>query len=415
MTAEIVSVGTELLLGDTVDTNAAALGKAFARSGIRHVRRQTVGDNLERLRVALEEALERSDLVVTIGGLGPTEDDLTRDGISAALNSPMVQDDQVLEHLKDRVRKRSYPWVESMARQAMRPECAEIIRNDFGSAPGLLCRKDGKAIIALPGPRGEFLGMLEGPVSSILQELGGGGRTIVSKTLRIVGLGESMVEERVRFLLDSENPTVAPYAKTWEVHLRITAFGDDEKSARKLIKPAEESARLELGDNIYGEDDESLPEVVVRLLKERGETVAAGESCTGGLLCGALTDVKGASGVLRGGVVAYVADAKIAHLNVSAETILEHTVYSPEVAVEMAQGSRDRFGATWGLGITGVAGPEPDGNTKPGRVWIALAGPDQVLHETFRFPGDRESVRHRAVAAALNLLRRTVMAKTADN
>jgi nicotinamide-nucleotide amidase len=413
MTAEIVSVGTEILLGDIVDTNAAALGKAFARAGISHVRRQTVGDNLERLATALREALERSDLVVTIGGLGPTEDDLTRDGIAAALESPILEDGEVLEHLKERVRKRNYPWVESMGRQAMRPECAEIIVNDFGSAPGLLCRKNGKAIIALPGPRGEFLGMLDGPVASILQELGGGKQTIVSKTLRIVGLGESMVEERVKFLLDGGNPTVAPYAKTYEVHLRITASAADEKEARKLIAPVERSIRLELGDHIYGEDEESLPEVVVRLLKERGETIAAGESCTGGMVCGSLTDVTGASGVLKGGVVAYVADAKVAHLGVSTETILEHTVYSPEVAIEMAMGARDRFGATWGLGVTGVAGPEPDGNTKPGRVWIALAGPEEVVHETFRFPGDRESVRHRSVTAALNLVRKAVLAKMA--
>lgn len=409
MTAEIISVGTEILLGDIVDTNAAALGKAFARAGISHVRRQTVGDNLDRLTTALREALERSDLVVTIGGLGPTEDDLTRDGIAAALDSPLVEDGEVLEALKERVRKRNYPWVDSMGRQAMRPECAEIIRNDFGSAPGLLCRKDGKAVIALPGPKGEFNGMLEGPVTSILYELGGGHRTIVSKTLRIVGLGESMVEERVRFLLDSQNPTVAPYAKTWEVHLRLTASAADEDKARRLISPVERQIRDELGEHIYGEDGETLPQVVVNLLKQRGETLAAGESCTGGLMCGAVTDVTGASGVLRGGVVAYVADAKISQLGVSQETINAFTVYSVEVAAEMAKGARDRFGSSWGIGITGVAGPDPDGNTKPGQVWIALCGPQGIRHEEFQFPGDRDSVRRRAVSGALNLLRRAIL------
>lgn len=408
MTAEIVCVGTEILLGDIVDTNSALLGKVFAECGIVHLRRHAVGDNLERLTAVLRESLERADLVVTIGGLGPTEDDLTRDGIAAALQSTMIEDQEVLDHLKLRVRKRKYPWVDSMARQAQRPECAEVIRNDFGSAPGLLCRKDEKVVIAMPGPKGEFQGMLDGPVQSILREISGSEEVFHSRTLRIVGLGESMVEERVKHLMTGSNPTVAPYAKNYEVHLRITAAASDVPEAEKLIAPVEADLRQILGGHVYGVDNETLAEVVVRLLKQRGETVAAAESCTGGLICGAITDVSGASGVLKGGVVAYIADIKQSALGVREQTIREHTVYSEAVAIEMAEGVRNKLGSTWGIGITGVAGPDKDGDVPPGSVWIALAGETETTTETLKLPGSRDDVRKRAVMASLNLIRKTI-------
>ena len=412
MTAEIICVGTEILLGDIVDTNSALLGKVFAECGIVHLRRQVVGANLGRLTEALKESLSRADLVVTIGGLGPTEDDLTRDGIAAALESPLIEDQAVLAHLKERVRGRNYPWVESMARQAQRPECAEVIRNEFGSAPGLLCRKGGKAIIAMPGPKGEFGGMLAGPIQSILRELSGTKEVFHSRTLRIVGLGESMVEERVRHLMSGSNPTVAPYAKDYEVHLRITAAAKNSSEAEGLIAPVENELRHILGGHVYGIDSETLAQVVVRLLKQRGETVATAESCTGGLICGAITDVSGASGVLRGGIVAYIADIKQSALGVSQQTIEEHTVYSEAVAMEMAEGVRQRLNSTWGVGITGVAGPDADGNVPAGSVWIALAGGGKTHVEALRLPGSRDDVRRRSVMAALNLLRKTIERKS---
>lgn len=404
MKAEIVSVGTELLLGTTVDTNAAQLGEALARYGIACTHRQTVGDNLERLTDALRLALSRADLVITIGGLGPTMDDLTRDGIAAALEDELTHDPEIEAHLRDLYAKRKLRWVDSVSRQAMRPASGSVLENAFGTAPGLVCRKAGKVVCALPGPPREFGPMMSGPLALVLAELSGG-RVIHSRTLRVCGLGESRVEELTHDLMGSENPTVAPYAKPFEVHLRLTAAAETLEEAGNLIRPLEEQVRQRLGWHVYGADEDTLESAVWQALHERGQTVCTAESCTGGLLAGRLTEVPGASTVFVGGVVAYNETVKTRELGVPDSLLREHTAVSEAVAVAMAEGARHKFGADFALSVTGVAGPGPDADGHPeGMVVIALAREGEMEVGAHHLGRGRASVRQRATQAALTLL-----------
>ena len=409
MTAEIVAVGTELLLGDTVDTNSAELGKVLAQLGVSHTGRQTVGDNVERLEAALHLALSRSDIVFTIGGLGPTQDDLTREGIAAALDEETVLDEEVLQGVRDKLKKRRVPFVPSQKRQAYRPACAETIENHNGTAPGLVCRKDGKTVIALPGPTLEFRPMLEGPVRRLLAEMGGGS-VIHSRTLKVVGLGESMVEQKLGELMSSERPTVAPYAKLGEVHLRLTAQAASVEEADAVIAPVEAQVRERLGDAVFGSDDDTLEAVVLQLLRIRGEKLAVAESCTGGGLGARLTSVPGASDVFEGGVVSYSDRVKSSLLGVRTETLAEYGSVSEQCANQMAQGAQEATGADWGVSITGVAGPDGGTTDKPvGLVFIGVSGPDGTVVERHSFPGTREAVRNRSVQQALTALRVRLM------
>ncbi|MCH8980344.1 MAG: competence/damage-inducible protein A [Armatimonadetes bacterium] len=412
MTAEIVAVGTELLLGDTVDTNSAELGKVLAQLGVSHTHRQTVGDNLERLSEALKLALSRSDIVFTIGGLGPTQDDLTREGIASALEDELVLDEQVLQGVRDKLSTRRVPFVPSQKRQAYRPACAETIENDNGTAPGLVCRKDGKTVIALPGPTLEFMPMLQGPVRRLLAEIGDGS-VIHSRTLKIVGLGESMVEQKLGDLMSSERPTVAPYAKLGEVHLRLTAQAASVEEAREIIAPVEARIRERLGDAVFGGDEDTLEAVVLQLLRDRAERLAVAESCTGGGLGARVTSVPGASDVFEGGVVSYSDHVKSSLLGVREQTLAEHGAVSEQCAAEMAEGCKKATGAEWGVSITGVAGPDGGTADKPvGLVYIGVSGPDGTVVERHIFPGTREAVRNRSVQQALTALRARLMAST---
>lgn len=405
MTAEIVSVGTEILMGQIVDTNAQAIGKLLPELGIVHRNRQTVGDNLARLTAALKLALERSDIVFTIGGLGPTQDDLTRDGISEALGEPLVLDARIEERLKKLFALRNVTWTESQSRQAMRPACAEPIDNPNGTAPGLICQKDGKTVIAMPGPKGEFLPILDGPVRTFLESLQRG-QTIVSRTLRIVGLGESIVEKKVQHLLTSENPTIAPYAHPGEVHLRLSAAAGTQEEAHTLLEPFAQQVREALGNAIYAEGEISLEEHLLNLLRQRGQTLAVAESCTAGGLGARLTNPPGSSDVFLGGVISYSNEVKERLLGVHPGVLLEKGAVSGECAVEMAKGARGLIGADWALSITGIAGPGGGSEGKPvGLVFIGCAGPDRVEAEEHRFRGSRDSIRQRSIQWALVMLR----------
>lgn len=285
MTAEIVSVGTELLLGHVVDTHAPLMAQILAECGISCQRRTTVGDNRERLVSVLRESLDRCRVVITIGGLGPTLDDLTRDGIAEALGVPLEHVPEVEERLRRFFAQRNLRWTDSIARQAEKPEGSELIENRFGTAPGLLCRNGDRTVIALPGPKGEFVPMANGPVREILSRLGGSG-VIHSRTLRIVGMGESHVEDMVRDLMDCEDPTVAPYAHTGEVHLRLTSRAPSVEEALHKVAPMEAEIRSRLGAAVFGVDSTDLESAVIALLVSRGETLAVAESMTGGELGG---------------------------------------------------------------------------------------------------------------------------------
>lgn len=408
MTAEIVSVGTELLLGQIVDTHAPVMARILAGCGIGCTRRTTIGDNWDRLVATFREALDRADVLITIGGLGPTADDLTRDAIAAALGDELVNEPEVEAHLRAFFAARGVPFAESNARQAQRPTSAQLIDNPNGTAPGLICRKNGKVVIALPGPKGEFDPMAYGPVKTFLEGLQGG--VIHSRTLRIVGMGESNVEEIVRDLMDAENPTVAPYAHTGEVHLRLTARTTDHAAAELMLDPVETTIRARLGSHVFGTDQTTLEMSIVQMLAERGETVATGESMTGGELAGRLTSAPGSSAVFLGGVVAYSMAAKVNQLGIAPSLLDEFGPVSEEAARALADSARSRFGATYGIGITGNAGPTSDIDGKPvGLVYLGLATPSGTTVEKLEYRGIREDIRRRTTQQALNRLRKLVM------
>lgn len=413
MRAEILSVGTELLLGQIVDTNAAYLARVLSDLGISVYRRVTVGDNMDRLLAALRQALADSDIVLTIGGLGPTMDDITRDGLAGALEDTLLFDEGIADRLREFFRKRGMPVLESNLRQAWVPTNGRAIDNPNGTAPGLLFEKNGKIGIALPGPPNEFIPMVDNQVVPYLREKTGNVGTIRSKVLRIAGVGESLVEERVKDLMHDSNPTVAPYAKVGEVHLRVTAKATTAEEADALILERALQIYDILGDAIYGEGDDPIEKAVVLALKERGQTIATAESCTGGLLSQRITDIAGSSDVFVGGVVAYSNQVKSSMVSVPAETIERVGAVSVEVAKALAEGARARFGTTYGVGITGIAGPGGGTPDKPvGLVYLAVAYPGGCEVDEAHYIGSRAIVRHRASQTALNMLRLRVLHST---
>jgi nicotinamide-nucleotide amidase len=404
--AEIVSVGTELLLGQIVDTNAAYLSRALSEIGITLHRRSTVGDNMERLLAALNEAMASADVVLTIGGLGPTMDDITRDGLAAALKDPLQLDENIADRLSDFFRQRNVPLVKSNLRQAMAPVYGRIIDNPNGTAPGLLFENLGRIGIALPGPPNEFIPMVDNHVIPYLSAKTGGVGAIRSLVLRVAGVGESLVEEMVKDLMLDSNPTVAPYAKVGEVHLRITARADTPEQAAELILDRATLVRARLGTSIYGENDTPIEGAVVELLRQRRETVSTAESCTGGLVAQRITDISGSSEVFPGGVVVYSNTAKTDLAGVPAETIARVGAVSQEVAGSLANGVRERFNSTYGIGITGIAGPTGGSPEKPvGLVYLAVSGADGCEVEKANYIGSRSIIRQRASQTALNMLR----------
>lgn len=404
MRAEVVSVGTELLLGSTIDTNAPTLGQLLAECGIDCSFRQTVGDNLERATHAIRQALDRSDCVITIGGLGPTEDDLTRNAIAASCDVDLELQPEMLATLKQIFESRNLKWVDSNQRQAMLPVGGQFIDNPFGTAAGIRMDVGGKIILALPGPPREFKPMLANYVKPLLAKLSGGS-IIHSKVLRVCGMGESRVEDAIKDLLHTSNPSIAPYAKTWEVHLRLTARAQNVAEAEELIRPLESGVRQILGAHVYGTDETTLEMAVGERLAALNLTVSAAESCSAGLLMSRLAAVPGASRYLVGGAVTYTVQMKIQELGVPEQLIEAHSPVSEQVAEQMAIGARKRYGTDYALAITGVAGPGPDDRENPeGLVYVALAGPHQVEVEQHHLGRGRDSIRMRASQAALTLL-----------
>jgi nicotinamide-nucleotide amidase len=405
MTAEIVSVGTELLLGQIVDTHAPVMARILAECGIGCTRRSTVGDNWDRLVMTLAEALDRADILITIGGLGPTVDDLTRDAIATALEDTLEIVPEIEEKLRRFFSTRNIPWNESIGRQAEKPTSAKLIDNPNGTAPGLFCQKNGKTVIALPGPKGEFNPMAYGPVKDLLSRLEGN-NVIHSRTLKIIGQGESTVEAQIRDLMDSDSPSVAPYAHTGEVHLRLTAKASSVREADLIIDPMEAEIRARLGDAVFGINSDTMESKIIELLTSQGKTVAVAESMTGGELGGRLTMVPGSSKAFLGGAIAYTPLAKAKLAQVSEQTLAEFGPVSRETAIELAQGIRQALGADFGLSITGNAGPDADVDGKPvGLVYIALVSTEGVEVEECRYRGVREDIRRRAAQLALAMLR----------
>lgn len=408
MNAEVISVGTELLLGQIVDTHAPRMARILAECGIGCQRRSTIGDNMDRLVAAIRESLSRCDVVVTIGGLGPTLDDLTRNAIAEALDDSLENVPEVAEQLKAFFDRRGIRWSESILRQAEKPTCARLIDNPHGTAPGLICEKNGKRVVALPGPKGEFNPMADGPVRLYLGSLTEG-QVIHSRVLRICGIGESHVEDLVRPFMNSENPTVAPYAHPAEVQLRVTAKATSLAAAEAIIQPVVDDLSSILGEYLFGFDDTPLEEAVLAELVLRESTVAVAESMTGGGLAERITAVPGASKAFLGGAIVYTGLMKQDLLGVRAETISTYGAVSGECAREMAEGARSRFRSTYAVSVTGNAGPTAEvGDAPVGVTFIGVAGPGGASVERIQSRGLREDIRRRATQVALVNLRRAI-------
>jgi nicotinamide-nucleotide amidase len=402
--AEIISIGTEILLGEIVDTNAPYLAGQLPLLGIDLHWITQVGDNQGRIVEALERAWSRSDLIITTGGLGPTEDDLTRESIAAMLGEEMKVDPDLEKWLRGLFTRLGYEMPERNLKQARLIPSARAIPNPRGSAPGWWIKRDDRMLLAMPGPTGEMQRMWEREVRDEIR------RTlstaiIVSRTLKIFGLPEARVDELVSPFLSSANPTIGVYARPSGIELRLTAKACDQGEAKKMIAPLEAQIRSIIGDHIWGTDDETLEKVVGDLLREKGLTLATMESCTGGRLADLLTNVSGSSRYFKGGLVAYSNEMKAA-FGVAPELITQHGAISSPVAEAMAVAARSCLGTDIGIGITGVAGPEELEGKPVGTVCIGITDGTRTRSTRTIFPQHRQQIKLYAATGALSKLRR---------
>lgn len=407
MNAEIISVGTELLLGQVVNSDTAIVARELSALGIGLHYTCVVGDNPERLREAVNTALSRSDLLIMTGGLGPTTDDLTKETTARAAGKKLVLHEESLERIKNYFGGRL--MTKNQEKQAWLPEGCTVLKNDNGTAPGCAFKAEsGCTVIMLPGPPSELEPMLKNEAVPYLKK--SQESVILSHNVHIYGLGEAPVAEIMDDRMDGENPTLAPYAKEGECMLRVTAKAPTGEEAEKLMAPLLEEIKTRLGDYIYGIDVESLEEVVVRELKKSGKTLCTAESCTGGLLAKRITDIPGSSEVFNMGLVTYSNGAKEALLSVPAEILAAHGAVSAETARAMAEGAVKRSGSDLGVGITGIAGPDGGTPEKPvGTIYIALSDGENTWvakRETIGRFKTREWHRHCAASQALDMVRR---------
>lgn len=406
-TAELIAVGTELLLGNIANTDAQMISQGLSQLGINVYYHTVVGDNPQRVRQAVDIARGRADILITTGGLGPTCDDLTKVAVAQAFGKELVYHEPSAQRIRERFAQRGTPVTENNFQQAMVPEGCTVLDNDWGTAPGVAFQADGTHVLMLPGPPRECAMMFRHRALPYLQKLSDG--VIASRTVKTFGIGESAAEALLRDLMNAlHNPTLAPYAKPTGTELRITAHAPTREEALRLIAPVEEQVKAILGDKVIGVDVDSLEEVCFALLKDRGLTVGTAESCTGGLLAKLLTDLPGSSSVFRGGVVSYTNGVKAGLLGVPQDLLDRYGAVSPQVAEAMARGAKAALGCDIALSTTGVAGPDADDRGNPiGLVYLGLARGDQCQVTEFRAgPVERERVRRQAAQTALDLLRR---------
>ncbi len=408
MQAEIISVGTELLLGRTVNTNASYLSKKLCGLGIDLFYQTTVGDNRVRLFTALKRALHRSEIILLTGGLGPTVDDLTLEIIAQAADKKLKLNPAVLRDIKSHFRRRGIAMPKDNIRQALIPEGATALKNEVGTAPGLIIPEKEKVLIALPGVPAEMKPMVERDVAPYLAKRFAGNWVIISRAIRTTGLAESQVNQKVKDILKLKPPlTVGIYAHTEGVDLNITAKARGLSQAQRLIRPAERKIRRRLKEYIYGEDRQTLEEVVAQSLIKTKNTLDVAESCTGGLICKRLTNISGSSKYFTLGIVSYSNHAKQSLVGIPVSTLQKFGAVSKETACLLAKNIKQLANTELGLGVTGVAGPTGATKAKPlGLVHIALASPRKIYYRELHFHGDRSAVRLRASQAALDMLRR---------
>lgn len=371
MNCELISVGTEILLGDILNTNAQYLSKELAALGINVLHQSTVGDNRTRLLQSLDLAFSRCELVILTGGLGPTPDDLTKEVCAEFFGAELYEDEEILRNIESYFTNKKIPMPPSNKKQALVPENSTVLHNANGTAPGFIMEKDGRIIVILPGPPKEAEPMFREQVRGYLKKYTK--EVIVSHSIRTFGIGESAMSEKVEHLLSLSNPTVAPYAKSGEALLRVTAKAESKEKAEELMKPVIREIERILGDSIYGTDVNSVEEATVKLLKEKNLTVALAESCTGGLCAKRITDISGASDIFHCGVVSYSDEIKNKVLGVKKEHLEKYTAVSPVVAAQMALGAKRIASASFGAAVTGYAGPFYEGCKDPvGLIYIAV-------------------------------------------
>ncbi len=410
MVVELISVGTELLLGNIVNTNAAYLAEQCANYGLSCFYQSVVGDNEERLQEVVKTGLKRSDILILTGGLGPTDDDLTKEVVAKAMKKKLVEDAKAREMIQTYFDKRGMEITDNNWKQALVPEGAYVLYNHNGTAPGLIIESGEKCAILLPGPPGEMKPMFEEYVADYFKKKNP--EVIVSTTVKLCGIGESKVADMIGDILDSQtNPTIAPYAKTGEVHLRVTAKAADQKTANKLIKPIVKELKTRLAEYIYTTEEKiSLEAAVVDLLLANKLTVATTESCTGGKVAARLINVPGVSDSFKVGHITYSNKAKKKILGVKKRTLEKHTAVSAEVAKEMVKGLETNTKADVCVAVTGLAGPDGGTEKKPvGLVYIACSVKEKVTVQEYHFSGNREKIRENATAAALTLMRKRIL------
>lgn len=407
MTAEIICVGTEILLGNIVNTNAAYLSERLASLGISVFFETTVGDNEERLESVIRQGLSRSDILILSGGLGPTKDDLTKEIATKACGQKLVEDQEALRRIEEYFKETGRIMTENNLKQAMVPEDCTVLYNENGTAPGMVIHeKEGKKVILLPGPPSELLPMFHDQVEPILKELSKD--VLYSDVVKIDCMGESQVATEIEDMIEKQsNPTIAPYAKLGEVHLRITAKAKTQEEAKKLVVPVTKELYQRFGSKIYTmKEDETLEDVVVDMLSSYHYTIAAAESCTAGMFTARLVNVAGASDVLNESFITYANEAKMKYLGVKEETLNTVGAVSEDTARQMAEGVAKRAGSNVGVGITGLAGP--GGETpekKAGLVYIGVSINGKTKVKKYQFNGNRQKVRQSAVCRALTMVR----------
>ncbi len=407
MNAEIIAVGSELLTPFRQDTNSLFLTDRLNRLGIEVIRKTIVGDDRRQIAGAFAEALKRADVVLSIGGLGPTEDDLTREAAAEVLGRKLQRDENVLREIQERFRRYGRKMAPVNERQAMVPEGAEPLPNPNGTAPGLWIETDGRVAVLLPGPARELMPMFLNSVEKRLRERAGGVR-MVTRELRVAGMAESDVEQLIAPIYTRyEGVQTTLLASPGEIQVHLRAWSRDPERAGQTLDEMTDRLALALGKHLFTTRGESLEEVVARLLNTHAATIALAESVTGGLIAERLTTIPGSSSYLVGGIVCYSNEVKTAWLGVPAELIRQKGAVSTEVALALAEGVRERSGAKLGLGITGIAGPGGGSAEKPvGTVYVALADGSKFTERNAHFPGDRERIRWQASQMALDMIRR---------
>lgn len=405
MKAEIITVGTEILLGDILNTNCRYLSRELAAMGIEMYYQITVGDNEERLLKTLEESLNRSDIVICTGGLGPTEDDITKEVCAKYFGYELELHKPSLDAMIERFKHMNRVPTKNNEKQAYFPKEAYILKNDNGTAPGCIMEKEGKMIVVLPGPPKEMESMFENYVKPYLSKLTDD--VIESEVLRIIGVGESKIENDILDIIDSQtNPTIATYAKGYECTLRITAKAKSVEEAKELIKPMSDEMKRRFGQSLYATGETSIEEVVAKMLVENNLKIAVAESCTGGMVSASLINYPGISSVFMEGCVTYSNEAKMKSLGVKKETLDVYGAVSDKCAKEMASGVAARYNTNVGIATTGIAGPGGGTDEKPvGLVYFGIYINGKVITKKYVFNGDRQGIRERATRTILNDLR----------